>query len=555
MPFETYSISDFAGLNEDESPEKLADNELVVAENCCRFGSAFGTRPGSEREPAATGNYSAQLSGAKPILGICDFARPFTAGVRAASTQLAASLLVISDTKVYTDPSTTLTLAGGVTISAAGSTPNFWTFAQHKNVWYAAGGQDGDSILRWPGSGNVTAVTFQNAATTNIDAKYITQKWNYGFLCGMNGTIAEDNPMIVRYSALGDMTNWPPGNTIGGDSTIGGFDAFGDNWTTGFADYTDNYGDWLLVLTRRAIYGVLQQDIPQAPFYVGSNGIIANGCVHQRAFVSLGQDSGDAVYISENGIHSLRQSQQFGGREEKFLSWKIRDTFANATKSKLQNACGAYWPDEGLVLFAIPFLGGSDNTLILALDTRGENALTAENARWYKWSLSGMNIASITIARDTSGVNRVYFGTYTGDILRLTRGIYDDIGTAYGVHWRTKDNDYGRGDHEKGFGDIYPSMRPGGSYTPTMRLIYDRGLRQSDDYFLQMPNVVSVWNTAAWDFGIWSEKDQITTAKQYGSGYGYTIGLDFRHTGKNEPFFLTRVVYEVSLEGESGGDL
>lgn len=555
MPFETKTLDSFAGINEDESPDQLADNELVLAENCCRYGSAFGTRPGCALELAGTGNYSAQLAGAAAVQGLVEFSLAFTAGIRAASTQLSAVLFVISNGNCFTDSATSLTKGAGVTISTTGATPNLWTFAEHKNVLYMAGGQDGDTVNQWTGTGNVNQVTFNNAAGTPIDAKYIFEKWNYGFLAGMNGSGADDNPMVVRYSALGDMTNWPAGNTVGGTSTIGGFDAFGDNWITGFSEYSDNHGDWLMVLSRRALYGVQQQEIPQAPFRVGNEGIVANGCVSQRAYISLGQDSGDAVYVSENGIHSLRQSQAFGGREDKFLSWKIRQLFADVTKSAIQNSCGAYWYEEGIVILALPYLGSASDTLVLALDVRGEDALTSENARWYHWILSGIVISSIASVRDTSGNRKIYFGTSDGYVMRFTRSSYADRGSAYAVRWITKHNAYGRGDRQKCFGDIYPSARPGGDYKPSLTLFYDRGLRISDVYDIDMPTSPALWDSTTWDTGVWSEDDELSTEKQFGLGCGYTLAMGFSHSGGEEPFFITKVDYEVCLEGESGGDI
>ena len=551
MPFQSSELSDFAGLNEDESPDRLADNDLVVASNVARNGSAFGTRPGVERETAATGNYSAELSGAAVVQGIVEYMRPFVAGIRNASTQLASSLIVIHNGSIYTDSGTTLTKGAGVVVSATGR----WTFAQHKQTLYMAGGADNDTINTWTGTGDVTRVTFNNAAGSGIDAKYIFQKWNYGFIGGMNGTGAEDNPMVVRHSSLGDMTTWPVGNTLGGTSSIGGFDSYGDNWITGFADYTDNDGDWLLVLTRKQIYGVLQGDNPLAPFYVGANGIVANGCVHQHAFVNLGVDSGDSVYVSENGIHSIRQSQQHGGQVDKFLSWKIRNIFKNVSKAYMHKATAAYWPDEGLVVFSLPYLGSSTNNLTLALDIRGVRELNAETARWYVWTTTGFYIAETAQARDTSGNNRIYFGTFTGDVPRFTRSVYSDLGEGYHVQWTTKHNDFGRHDRLKGFGDIYPSVRPGGDYKPQLTLLYDRGTRQSDPMFIDMPIDSDLWGSEFWGSGTWSLANQISTEKQYGDGYGYTLGMDFSHGGTNEPFFLTKVSYETSLEGESGGDV
>lgn len=554
--FDSVFIADFAGINEDETPDRLAQNELVRGFNVARFGSAFGTRPGCGRELAATGNYSAALPGAVSVQGLVEYSRPFAASVRMAGTQLASSLIAISNGKVYSDSATEITKDAAVQISTPGAGINAWTFAQHKNVLYMAGGQDTDTINRWTGAGVVERVTFRNGSGTDIDAKYIFQKWNYGFLGGMNGATADDNPMVVRYSALGDMTSWPAGNTVGGSSSIGGFDAFGDNWVTGFGEFTDNDGDWLLCLTRRQIYGILRNDNPYAPFRVNSAGFVGSaGCVSQRAFVSLGVDYGDAIYLSDRGIHSLRQSQQFGGREDKFLSWKIRKTFEDTTKLSLQNACGGYWPNEGIVLFAIPYLGGTTNSLILCLDLRGTSELNSDTARWYTWRLSGQTIASMTLARDTSGNERIYFGTNDGSVARFSRASYSDLGAAYGVRFTTKDDDFGKTDVVKGFGDIYTAMRPGGQYKPQMTLYYDRGSRRSEPYDIEMPISVSAWNSAVWGSGVWSEANQIITDKHYGDGLGYTLSLDFQHSGLNEPFFVTKLSYQVSLEGESEVDV
>ena len=553
--YDTVTIDDFAGVNEDNSPDRLQPNELVRGVNVCRFGSAFGTRPGCELEPAAAGSYSAPLPGAGTVQGIVEFARPFTAGVRMASTQLASSLVVIEGGKVYIDSATEITKGGGVQISLPGANPNTWTFAQHKNVLYFAGGQDADTVNRWTGAGNITPVVFQNSSGTDIDAKYIAQKWNYGFLGGMNGTTADDNPMVIRYSALGDMTSWPAGNTIGGSSTIGGFDSFGDNWITGFGDYTDNDGDWLIVLTRRQLYGVRLQDDPFAPFYVNANGIVGHGCTSQRAYVNLGVDYGDAIYLSDRGIHSLRQSQQFGSREDKFLSWKIRKTFDDTTKLSLQNACATQWPSEGLVVFSVPYLGSTTNRLMLALDVRGARDLNSETARWYIWQLSGITVPSMATARDTSGNERIFFGSDAGHVAKFSRAVYSDLGLAYQTRATTKHDDYGKVDHVKGFGDIYTSMRPGGAYKPAMTLLYDRGTRQSEPYEVDMPITVSLWGSSLWGSATWSETDQIIVDKHYGEGKGYTLGIDLAHSGSNQPWFVTKLAFQVSLEGESEGDV
>jgi hypothetical protein len=237
------------------------------------------------------------------------------------------------------------------------------------------------------------------------------------------------------------------------------------------------------------------------------------------------------------------------------LSWKIRNIFKDVSKSYMHKATAAYWPDEGLVVFSLPYLGSDTNNLVLALDVRGTKELSAETARWYVWYPTGFYIAELASARDTSGNMRIYAGSHTGDVVRFTRSTYADLGQSYSVRWTTKHNDMGRYDRLKGMGDIYPSMRPGGTYKPRMTILYDRGARQSDGDYIDMPLDADVWGGASWGAGVWSLANQISTEKQYGYGYGYTLALDFQHDGNNQPFFLTTVAYEVSLEGESGGDV
>lgn len=549
--FRRFSIREWKGLNEGESPFELEKGELLIARNVWQRGGAIGTRPGTEREGSGE-DYNARISGNHAIQGIHEFRR---------ALDVSRTLVVVANGDIYSDDSTIVTSAG-ITITAdptTGGLDNRWTFAEHADALYAAGGADGDNVWRWTGSGAAAVVIFRNAAAGDIDAKYIFQKWNRGFLGGMNGTDPEDNGMVVRYSALNDMTTWPVANTFGGTSAIGGLSSYGDEFITGFSEFTDNEGDWLLVLTNKRIYSVTETTDPFNPFFVGRRGAIANGCVHQRAFVSLGLDSGDAIYLSRHGIHSLRQSQQFGSKEDRFLSWKIRVTFDNLNHTRLAQTVGAYWKEQGLILFAVPSGSNLTNDTILALDVKGVREITAETARWYIWHLGGSSaairsIVSMVPVRDpTNNLWHIYAGNEFGDVFRLARDVTSDFDgpAGYAVEFQTHDDDAEAPGVRKGLGDVYVALQPGGDYSPTLRVVYDHGRRTSTQKPLNMPFSTALWDQATWDVDEWSIENPTVRDKVYGTGSGDAFAFNFSHTGAGEPFYVSSLDYQLRAIGET----
>jgi len=421
-------------------------------------------------------------------------------------------------------------------------------------VLFAAGGADGDTVWSWDGvpANSAALVTFTSTAPAQIDAKYIFEKWNYGFLGGMNGTSVEDNPMVVRHSAINDMTSWPTANTIGGTSAIGGLSAYGDEFITGFADYTDNRGDYLLVLTNKAIYPIVLD--ATADFAVTS--AVQNGCVSQRAFVSLGLDSGDAVYLSEYGVHSIRQSQAHGGAETRFLSWKIRNTFKTLNKARLKYAWGTYWRDEGYVLFAVTTGSNTSHDLILALDVKDVEELSAENVRWSLWRPQSISVNALLAARDKTTTNKqyVYLGTTNGNVCRFTRDTYSDLGTAYPVQMRTKHNHFGVPGIQKGAGDVYVHAQPEGTHQPTMRLVFDFGARTGAPKKIKLKTSGGVYGTSSYGTGTYANRNTTSVNKFYCTGQGETVAVDFQHQGANQPFRISLVILGIRGIGETQSD-
>jgi hypothetical protein len=123
---------------------------------------------------------------------------------------------------------------------------------------------------------------------------------------------------------------------------------------------------------------------------------------------------------------------------------------------------------------------------------------------------------------------------------------------------RTKHEDYGEPAYEKQPGDIYMTLQPGGNYTPTFRIVYDYGSRQSSPYTLNMPISGTQWGAFSWGSASWANATSTIQEKLYGEGSGQTIALEWDHSSSNEPYYIGSVAPEISILGDqspgAGGD-
>jgi hypothetical protein len=545
-----FTVQDFAGLNEDESPDRVQPNELSSAINVWKHGQLLGTRPGLERDST---DYTTQIASAKAVHGIYELTTSYDA---------ARDLIVLCGGVIHTDSATPVPVgASGVVITdpgagAANAGKNLWTFATHKNMVYAAGGFSGDSIWSWDGvAANPTKITFQNATANDMDARFILEKWNYLFLTGMDGTLVEDNPTIVRYSAINDGATWPAGNSFGGTSAIGGISSYGDEYATGLAEYTDNRGDFLLFLTNKQIYPVQFTGTGLVPFRVDTGFVIANGCVSQRTYVPLGVDAGDAIYLSHYGIHSLRQSNQYGFVARSFLSWKIRPTFARINRTRIRQSVGAYWPDEGIVVFGVPTDSSTTNNTLLVLDLKNTPEVTADSARWYVWQLAGgLSANTIQVVADAAtGKQYLYIGDTDGNVVRFNRNIFSDLGTGYQAKFITAHNDFQSAGTTKSIGDCWIGLQPGGDYNPSLRFIFDYGRSASSVRSLDMGTTNPVWDAVKWNETSWGDDSVTTRNKVFGTGAGDTVAFEFSHSVADEPYRVALLTAEIRGAGETAG--
>ncbi len=554
------SLGPFGGLDLNENPHAVDPNDLVDAPNVAHRGQELGTRPGMRAE-ASGKQYENPTTGANPIQGLHEHRENIGTG---------RHLLAVGDNggggsvkSVFFEDADLLPKSALIT----GGKDYVWTFASHNNKTYAAGGKStgtpatGDDFWYFDGNTGTgpTAIAVVDSAGGRIRPQYVFAWSNYLFIGGLrDSALSDNNASNVRFCDFAtdptDAANWKMGNTIG-------FTAYGTTHNTGLASYKDNKLDALLLLFNNHLESVTLNPRSgfMVPFFI--NDKIANGCVSQRAYVSLGLDSTDAIYLSERGFHSLRQSQAHGSRAETFLSWKIRPLVKTFNVDRLKYAVGAYDFRNGRVVFAVSTGSNIYHDTLLCLDVKDEGPVTAKNARWTIWKVqhatpgSVRYINELKMLRDEDNVWRLYFGTHLGEVGYFDDDTFADYGGSYTSRFQTAHDAMGSTVSTKNLGDVMVTIAPGGTYTPIMKFHFDYGRRVSSNRFLTMPPTGGAqWSTAQWGQAAWAEGATTRNEKVYGSGSGRTIGFSVEHAAAGEPFFVSKIDYQVRISGEDTGD-
>jgi hypothetical protein len=576
--YQNVTVGPFEGLNLDKNPLAVGKNELRVAEEIARRDSWVGTRPAAAKLGSGE-DYENQITvggTGRAIQGAVEYRKDFDEGRR---------LIVVAHNstvtrKIWYDDGNQLPAISAGTITT--NADYIWSFGIHNNLLWGTGGPAGRSQVNtesiWTWDGNI-GTGAQEAALTNksdgarLRPKFVRAWRNYVMVNGLQTTGASNsfsnNPMVTRFATFSedptDNAKWLDGNTIGfaatGSSIFerAGLDSYGGAYSTGFGDYQDNEGDFLLLLSNVGITSVSLD--PVNDFRVTDT--IPNGCVHERAFVNLGLDSGDAVYVSESGVHSLRQSQMFGGKADTYLSWKIRDFWKTLNRARLPFTCGAYDRENGRVVFAFTVGADTAHTVLYCLDVKGvANELNSQNARWYgPWRIRADATGStykmvnhLAYLRDASDNWWLYVFTTDGNVLRFDNDAYMDLNAnGYAPVMQTRDFVFGDLVAEKRVGDAI--ITTGGAtsdYSISISTVFDFG-RRKNTTGLQMKGSgqtlvdALVGSKVSTSFATGSDKVYLT-------GRGRAIGLEFSHGSRNQPFYIGAASLRVAGAGEDIGD-
>lgn len=536
------------GLNEDENPRAIPPTDLIRAENTARKGSLTGTRPGVAY---GDGDWDAAVTGDAPIQGVHEFS--WASGAN-------RKVVAVSGGNVYDghDQTAEDKVTNSVTITAGAD--NQWTFADYQDKMFAAGGASGDSCWYWDGTSALNKIDF---SALDSEPQYIFEKWNFMFVGGLTGTAYDDNPMVGRYCDYGkdatDIANWPSTNVMPGQllNENFGVGSFGGEYNTGFGEFLGKDSDFLLFLTNKRIFAYQKNDpglITGSETAFKHTNTIGVGCVSQKAFVNMGADAGDAVFLSRDGVHSLAQSREHGEDATTYLSWPIRRTWQTLNQSRLDKAWGAYWPSEGMVIFSVSTGSNTTNDLLLVMDTKGAQSLTPETVRWYKWRLNGVTPNVLRLARGSDGKPYVYVGGTAGEVCRFDRDTYRDLTDAgtISVDMQTPNDDFGLPSRDKNIGDAFILVKGSGSGTVQHTLMLDDGRVSGQTSLLEVPASAAQWapaGSARWGISQWSGDNAVKRHRVPGVGSSTTVGHRFQRSGSSQPFFIGLLDQQVMITG------
>ena len=237
----------------------------------------------------------------------------------------------------------------------------------------------------------------------------------------------------------------------------------------------------------------------------------------------------------------------------------------------LDQAVGAYWKEQGVVVFAVATGSNTVNNLLLVLDVRdvasgselapGQD-VTAQNARWFLWELGDVanHTPSFLLSgqRDITGNVasrwRIFMGSYEGNVCEFDEDTHTDLGSGYAPIFQTKHFTFGEPFTRKQPGNVLIDLQPGGKYNPNMNVVFDFGAKESRAYPLQMPIETSLWGTALFGTALWSTRKANKQTKVYVTGFGDSVAYRFTHGGVGEPFFVAQIAGEMAGMGEAGTD-
>ena len=569
MAYRNFTIPEILGLNQDENPESVKPGELAVADNLARRGSFVGTRPGAA--PLAPGSdYENAVAEANAIRGAVEFRENFDEN---------RSLIVVADhttgSKVFYEDAAQL---GGTPVINADQ-DYIYSFAVHANVLYGTGGPPGhaqvqtEDIWTWDGDAagpsNATVIALTDKGTTaRLRPKFVKTWRNFLLMNGFQQTTANrrpsNNPSVTRYATFAADpsldASWPDSKTVGFNAIRAGLDSYGENYATGFGEYTDNRGDFLILLSNRQLAAVKGDSQFGNDFIVTDT--IYPGCVHERAFVNLGLDVGDAVFVSETpGIHSLRQSQEHGQNDGHFLSWKIRPLMNSLNPSRLPFTCGAYAANLGMVVFA---MSTSANTteghdILMALDVRDPDSLTAKGALWYgPWVLGGgLKVNHLAYMRLEDDTPSLLLFTTTGEVLSLDEDVHADLTTNnYAAITELHPISYGSLLEEKRYGDTMVEVGSDtGGFSISATAKANFGSKSGRAISVDIPGGTGglVGTAVVGDGTVVGGNFTVAAKKLYTARRGHNLSLRFEHGGLNQAYYIGRIDQQVSGAGEDAG--
>lgn len=231
----------------------------------------------------------------------------------------------------------------------------------------------------WTQTGNfadLDALRISNGKTIAIPAASICRV--HGRRLWLSGV--KTAPHRIYYSAAD--TPWSFDTADGGGSID--IDT-GDSDPVGMTAIFPSYYDDLYVAKRRSLYRIRvlsSADLSTTDFKLEPI-IKGIGCVEHN---SVAATPNDIVWASDRGVHSLKNTNDYGDVNASFLSYPIHEQYQETVSfSKANNMWGVYHPEINSYLLAYTRRGNSTNVEIL-----GYNVVLGQWFRWQDFDCAGL---------------------------------------------------------------------------------------------------------------------------------------------------------------------
>lgn len=432
--------------------------------------------------------------------------------------------------------------SGATNIKGAATLPSdtYWQWKIFNDL--AIGCNQGNNTttnpVKWTGAGDIAQLTLTDMPPNTEKYKYI-EVWNNRLWL-----VALSHPNRILYSDLGNPEGW--GGFIEVDFNDGDF-------ITGIYATKEN----MFIFKRKSIHRIVTgiggkvntDDTGWSREKISDN----VGCVSGYTIQDV---LGDLVFLSDEGVQSLRAVQEFGNFSLIPLSRNLSelsvfnrniDTYSSVVFNKLSQ----YY------LTLTTSSTGVINTIVYVMDYK---RLLESRPRWFKFKFEGYPISTFAHAfNTTTNEEQILLGADTPsfDLLRrrsLTK-LYNDVSTA--IYKEFKSKAFSLGDsfkrkevHRTGY--LISFTQNNCNVAFTTRLDEDSALSRSNS--INFTNSISgaMWDVEDWDDGVFAgsaSNDKIFLQRLAGGNVhrGRTVDFTLTNNQLGQDLAVKKVAMEVGF--------
>jgi len=464
-------------------------------------------------EPGLNGGYSRlqgytkydtnELAGTGKVLGV----DVFNGGV------IAARENVSGDSDIYHSTGTGWGTKINSDTRANQGTFRFWTYnwTGTENVI----GVDGNyNAFRYDG----TTYTLLNGTGAPADPAFVTEFKDHIFLAGQSAS----NSSLV-FSGPADETKW---QTIDGGGEI----VIGDEIMGLHA-----LRDQLIILCRNSIHRLTGNNLFDFQLQPITERI---GCVASDTAVEV---AGDLLFLSADGIRTIKSTEDFGGIGLASLTSDIQ----SRTTDAIGSANIVSVPVKTKSQYRMFYSGASTpvaDALGILLGLRKQND---GQIAWEPHTTLGIR-ASSAASGYVSNVELVVHGSVDdGFVFQQESGnSFNSANVEASIKF--VDEDLGDPTIRKRYHRLHTFLRPEGVANIEVKLVLDRGIAtiaQPSAFFITQTGGKALWGSAIWDTDLWAGVDAELDKKDL-VGSSFLFGVQYATDDTNPPYSIHGYVIE-----------